>query len=650
MKILRLAVIVLSLLSITSSVYSAQVSYSILNTEEDPIYHWTKDRLRLYTNLNSINRPQSSSSSSSTIAAESLEGVIMPFLLGDFNLDGRVSANDISALSANYGGTNKSYLQGDMNDDGNVNVYDIGPFSGNYGSNSRVEGQDTLLYYHEELLETIYADNSRAFFINPHSLFSVVELTNSHALSGVYTITETLSDGRVAQCTQFDASGRVIRKDLSDGHYQILSNFWANNQPGTIQEYSASGLLLVTDQYDASANLMNRAYEYSVLQLASNAYTYGLNYGTYLCINDRGDIVYGGRNLTAGGFESYLYNSFNGSIVALPYTGAYGTGPHTLNANGEVAWVGYKDWYYNLFYYNGVTTTQLTNYNNSWVESAQLNDNGKIVYYMNPSGGSGGKEIFYYNGTDTIQLTNDAYDDWSPKISNRGDIVWKQYKNGWDIYLYNGSSITQLRRVNDYYDDNNPQINANGQVVWEGYNGDSTSGIYLYDGISTRRIATSWYPQTNLNSQINDNGYIVWQGWDGVDYDIYLYDGITTKQLTSNSYDDINPKINNAGQVIWVGSDGIYKQIYLYNGYSVQQLTSDPYNHLSPEINNNGEITWVDVNGGLFRARPNIVIDNQEALARLDVQNTVSAQFSDHLSGEIAGYDGLPVPVNQPDS
>jgi len=56
----------------------------------------------------------------------------------------------------------------------------------------------------------------------------------------------------------------------------------------------------------------------------------------------------------------------------------------------------------------------------------------------------------------------------SPDINDNGHVVWC---GAGDIFLYDGTTTTQLTYTDtQYYDNYNPQINNNGYVVWWGVN------------------------------------------------------------------------------------------------------------------------------------------------------------------------------------
>jgi Ca2+-binding RTX toxin-like protein len=78
-------------------------------------------------------------------------------------------------------------------------------------------------------------------------------------------------------------------------------------------------------------------------------------------------------------------------------------------------------------------------------------------------------EIYFWNGNTTTQVTNDStgdYYDYYPQISGN-NVVWTRSDgNDYEIYFWDGSTITQV--TNNSTDDNYPQISGN-NIIWSGY-------------------------------------------------------------------------------------------------------------------------------------------------------------------------------------
>ena len=75
-------------------------------------------------------------------------------------------------------------------------------------------------------------------------------------------------------------------------------------------------------------------------------------------------------------------------------------------------------------------------------------------------------EIYFWNGSTTTQVTNNSTYDYEPQISGN-NVVWYGYDgNDHEIYFWNGSTTTQV--TNNSTEDYEPQISGN-NVVWLSY-------------------------------------------------------------------------------------------------------------------------------------------------------------------------------------
>jgi hypothetical protein len=205
-------------------------------------------------------------------------------------------------------------------------------------------------------------------------------------------------------------------------------------------------------------------------------------------------------------------------------------------------------------------------------------------------------EIFFYNGTSTTRLTNNSYHDLYPQISGN-NVVWSGYDGtDYEIYFYNGTSTTQL--TNNSYGDYSPQISGS-NVVWTGYDG-TDDEIFFYNGTSTTQLTNNSY--YDHSPQISGNN-VVWSGYDGTDYEIFFYNGTSTTQLTNNSYSygDYSPQIS-GNNVVWNGYPGTGPnrtgyEIYFYNGTSTTQLTNtNSHGSSFPQISGNN-VVWDGYDG-----------------------------------------------------
>jgi len=261
----------------------------------------------------------------------------------------------------------------------------------------------------------------------------------------------------------------------------------------------------------------------------------------------------------------------------------------------------------------------------------QINADGYVVWYGHDGNDY---EIMLYDGSTATPITENDYTDEYPQINANGHVVWEGYSSiekkmnpagsgpefgsfpsNWDIFLYDGTSTTQI--TNSKYNESDPQINANGNIVWQVYDGGDNE-IALYNNSTTTPITDNDY--NDYDPQINANGHVTWYGEISTsrregevfttieeDYEILLYDGTTTKQLTNNSHDDNEPQINDNGYVVWYGGDkadpkrsasrievgGPNNEIFLYNGNTTEQLTDNSYYDGAPQINTSGHVVWV---------------------------------------------------------
>jgi hypothetical protein len=252
-------------------------------------------------------------------------------------------------------------------------------------------------------------------------------------------------------------------------------------------------------------------------------------------IGDGGDVVWEGDDGTD--LEVFLYDGLSASNISndLFYDDE---GPQ-VNANGNVVWtkdlsaapLGKKE----IYYYDGSTPTNITNTPTDEDKDPQINDFDEVVW----AGHDGSDyEIFFWDGVSTIQVTNNSVDDSLPRINNAGEVVWfasdgtDQEVFYWDGQTPVAAHTTQL--TSNSTDDSNPYINEAGEVAWRGFVS-SAWQVFLWDGqfpvsAHTTQITTdtNWgkgHPKINDNSTRLEND-ILWKGrevaWPPVDLEIFL--------------------------------------------------------------------------------------------------------------------------------
>ncbi|MHC4913217.1 MAG: TolB-like translocation protein, partial [Planctomycetota bacterium] len=199
--------------------------------------------------------------------------------------------------------------------------------------------------------------------------------------------------------------------------------------------------------------------------------------------------------------------------------------------------------------YDGNTVTQLTN--NSYGDSDPRIYGSNVVWVAKPWTRF---QIFFYDGHSITQLTE--YHGEIPEIYG-SNVVWE----GWDgsdheIFFYDGNTVIQL--TDNTYLDTQPQVHGS-NIVWQGRTRSPYYDVFFYDGNTVTQLTDSGYGG-QLPQVYGSN--VVWVASDGNDSEIFFYDGNTVTQLTNNSYGDSDPQIYGSN-VVWEGWDGTDSEIFL---------------------------------------------------------------------------------------
>ena len=182
-------------------------------------------------------------------------------------------------------------------------------------------------------------------------------------------------------------------------------------------------------------------------------------------------------------------------------------------------------------------------------------------------------EIFFWNGSTTTQITNNSIRNEAVQISDT-NVVWQGYTSTYDcaVYFWDGSTTTKIPDSNGGGGSGGrPQISGS-NVVWGGYGINPGSEIFFWNGSTTTQITNNsyndWYPQISGSN-------VVWQGGEGDDSEIFFWDGATTTQVTDNSYRDTSPQISGSN-VAWVRGLGSGADIFFWdagNPGTITQIT-----------------------------------------------------------------------------
>ena len=217
-----------------------------------------------------------------------------------------------------------------------------------------------------------------------------------------------------------------------------------------------------------------------------------------------------------------------------------------------MTWLGTIDSSHNqVFLYNGTTTVPL----GSPVARAGYADpriSGSKVVWADAPG------IYLYDAaTNTTQLLPNSLGATNPQILG-SSVVWSSAvgsdPNNQQIFLYNGTTTTQLTNNGSHSTSTSPQVFGS-RVVWDGVNPNSNGWqIYLYDGVSTTQLtsahAANAYPQIS-------GSIVAWQGWDGTAEQIYLYDGTATTQVSHGTKDSSQLEVSGP-DMVWVANRQIF--------------------------------------------------------------------------------------------
>jgi probable HAF family extracellular repeat protein len=237
-------------------------------------------------------------------------------------------------------------------------------------------------------------------------------------------------------------------------------------------------------------------------------------------VNDSGQVV--GWSFPAGPiitFHAFLYDS--GSMQDLnDISGTDFLIATGINNNGEVT--GWGDvppvpTQNRAFLYDSEGMQDLGTLGGNMSFGSDVNDNGQVVGWSNPTGSSL-KHAFLYSDSVMQDLGTLGGDDSEARgINNSGQVVGFSQTTGntaWRAFLHNGTSMQDLGTLGG---DNSKatSINNSGQVVGYTFTGNDVGiNAFLYDGATIQDLCTlsdcttvGWSALTKAND-INDDGAI----------------------------------------------------------------------------------------------------------------------------------------------
>jgi Leucine-rich repeat (LRR) protein len=268
--------------------------------------------------------------------------------------------------------------------------------------------------------------------------------------------------------------------------------------------------------------------------------------------------------------------------------------------NNKLTWESSADGFREIYYYNGSTTTRLTNnslhdvapkfagsnifwyylsavYSYDGVTVRQLTPHNQAMTYMTTSGnnaiwqtGNLQHNIYISNGTSAIPVTNNSNAKGAAQISGR-NVVWDEVSGGnKEIFFYD--STTTIRISSNATDDFNPRLSGN-RIIWQNGNGASSTLVYFNGSVSTTLFTLG---ADNCNYQISRDK-IVFEAFDGNDKEIYYYNGTSVVQITNNSSNDFSPQFV-GDNFVWEGYAGSDTDIFYYNGTTIRTLSENTIN------------------------------------------------------------------------
>ncbi|MCP4747678.1 MAG: hypothetical protein GY874_16290 [Desulfobacteraceae bacterium] len=300
-----------------------------------------------------------------------------------------------------------------------------------------------------------------------------------------------------------------------------------------------------------------------------------------------------------------------------------------INANNHVVWEleDVDDEYSEIYYYDGVTASNISNTNTSNIfnQDPKINANNRVVWTSyddnNDRVSEDSYQIYYYNGSNIVFSADGS----GAQINDNDQVVWR-CPVGFDfgeILYYDGSDPLNTDYINisnnSSRSDITPQINNNNSVVWASYD-DSDYEIYYYDGsnpviISESTNCSSEYQCDFERPKINDNEHVVW-AWDTTNlspyrfsaYHVYYYNKIDPVLISEDTmpyeYLGFDLQINNENHVVWASSDGSDSEIYYYDGSNLDYYDGSNLVIISedtdgadvnPQINDENHVVWESV-------------------------------------------------------
>lgn len=283
---------------------------------------------------------------------------------------------------------------------------------------------------------------------------------------------------------------------------------------------------------------------YEVIQLADD-----MGIHSRPAIDNNGDVVWSSAFPQAELSEIYRYQG--GTVDSLTRGNGYHVYPQISTHSGMIAWrlcEGFSGDSCQPVLLHG-KTQELISTEFTVDELVVVNDAGHMVWSHDFSGNATHMELFYYDGVSVSQLTNNGLSNQNPRINNSNQIVWTKFdfsKEPWHstIMLHSGSQQVELS--GSTFRPVGQDINDNGQVVW----GSLSEGVELWESGATTVVTSD-----GIAPRINNKGEIVfarrertterWVIW------LYQKKENSFRRLSDPAHSSSAADLNDAGEVAW---------------------------------------------------------------------------------------------------
>lgn len=207
-------------------------------------------------------------------------------------------------------------------------------------------------------------------------------------------------------------------------------------------------------------------------------------------------------------------------------------------------------------------------------------------------------------GYKLVHVTDSAEYDSSPRINNRGQIVFlRRYDiddgNTQEIMVFDNGQL--IRLTNDTVWDSGPDISDDGVIVWSRYVGpDGTAEVVRYENGQLTQITNN--ALDDYSPRINGPGHIAWSAWNrlgcaSAGSEIRFFDGATILDVSANGLSNQGVRLNDLDEIVWTRfdfcQDPYESLVILYANGQTTQLTVEQQQPFGTALNNHSQAAWM---------------------------------------------------------